>query len=53
MDWIGRNMYWTDSWLDVIEVAKLDGSKRKVLIGSGLKNPRAIVLDPANGLVTV
>ena len=49
VDWIGRNLYWTDSLLDVIEVSKLDGSKRTVLIHSGLQNPRAIIVDPPNG----
>ncbi len=27
VDWIGRKIYWTDSNLDLIEVAELDGSK--------------------------
>ena len=49
VDWMGRNIYWTDSWHDVIEVAKLDGSERKVLISSGLVDPRAIIVDPPNG----
>jgi hypothetical protein len=31
IDWIGENMYWTDYALEHIEVAKLDGTRRKIL----------------------
>lgn len=30
VDWIARNMYWTDTGTDRIEVARLDGRARKV-----------------------
>ena len=49
VDWLGRNIYWTDSRLDTIEVAKLNGSHRRTLISSDLVDPRAIVVDPPNG----
>lgn len=52
MDWIGRNLYWTDSVLDVIEVSGLNGSNRRALISNGLDNPRAILVDPPNGYVS-
>ena len=29
-DWIGRNLYWTDTGTDRIEVARLNGTWRKV-----------------------
>lgn len=51
VDWIGRNLYWTDSALNVIEVSSLNGSNRRALISSGLDNPRAILVDPLNGYV--
>ena len=49
IDWIGRNLYWTDTGLDRIEVARLDGSVRKVIVADGLDEPRALCLDPAKG----
>ena len=32
VDWVARNIYWTDTGTDRIEVARLNGSFRKVLI---------------------
>lgn len=49
VDWVGRNLYWCDKGLDTIEVAKLDGRFRKVLINKGLQEPRGIALNPAYG----
>nr|CAD7262752.1 unnamed protein product [Timema shepardi] len=49
VDWVGRNLYWCDKGLDTIEVSKLDGRYRKVLIKTGLEEPRAITLDPRQG----
>lgn len=49
VDWIGRNLYWCDKGRDTIEVSKLDGRFRKVLIKDGLEEPRAIVVDPSEG----
>ena len=49
VDWIAQNLYWTDTGTDRIEVARVNGSSRKVLISDGLEEPRALCLDPANG----
>ncbi|VDI33223.1 low-density lipoprotein receptor-related protein 1 (alpha-2-macroglobulin receptor) [Mytilus galloprovincialis] len=49
VDWIGKNIYWVESNLDQIEVAKLDGSNRTTLIAGNMISPRAIVLDPRVG----
>jgi len=49
VDHLGRNIFWTDSQLDRIEVARLDGRQRRILFDSGLVNPRAIVADPMRG----
>lgn len=51
VDWIARNLYWIDSNLDQIEVAKLNGKLRTTLIAGGMEHPRAIALDPEQGLV--
>lgn len=49
VDWLGRNIYWTDSRLDAVQVAKLNGSQKRTLVSSNLGNPRAIIVDPPNG----
>ena len=49
IDYLGRNIYWTDTGTNRIEVGKLDGTGRKLLIQDGLDEPRAIVLDEKNG----
>lgn len=49
VDWIARNVYWTDTASNRIEVARLDGSARRVLVSDELDQPRAIVLDPVEG----
>lgn len=49
IDWVSRNMYWTDSELDCIEVSRLNGTSRKRLFERELVNPRAIVVSPQRG----
>lgn len=49
VDWIGQNLYWVESNLDQIEVARLNGSFRRTLIAGDMESPRAIVLDPRFG----
>lgn len=44
-------IYWTDAGLNSIEVSELNGSHRKVLVWSGLDNPRAIALHYTAGLL--
>ena len=46
VDWIGRKLYWTDTGLNTIEVAELDGSSACVLVKIRLDEPRAIAVDP-------
>lgn len=46
VDWVGHNLYWCDKGLDTIEVSKLDGRYRRVLINKNLREPRGIALDP-------
>ncbi|XP_052236453.1 prolow-density lipoprotein receptor-related protein 1-like isoform X3 [Dreissena polymorpha] len=49
VDWIGENIYWVESSLDQIEVAKLDGTNRTTLIAGNMSSPRAIAVDPTKG----
>lgn len=51
VDWIGKNLYWVESNLDQIEVARLNGSFRCTLIAGQMVSPRAIALDPRFGLI--
>ena len=47
VDWVGRNIYWTEYVLETVEVASMDGAHRTVLFSQNVTNPRAIVLDPS------
>ncbi|XP_069773131.1 nidogen-2 isoform X2 [Narcine bancroftii] len=49
IDYLHRRMFWTDSGLDKIETAAIDGSERRVLVDTDLVNPRAIVVDSLSG----
>ena len=49
VDWVARNLYWTDTGTDRIEVSRLNGSSRKDLISKDLDEPRAITLYPSHG----
>lgn len=49
VDIVGRNLYWTDTGTNKLEVSKLDGSYRKALITTGLDEPRDIILDVSKG----
>ncbi|KTG07000.1 hypothetical protein cypCar_00009024, partial [Cyprinus carpio] len=49
VDWVGGNLYWCDKGRDTIEVSKLNGAYRTVLVNTGLREPRAIAVDVRNG----
>lgn len=49
VDWVGGNLYWCDKGRDTIEVSKLNGAYRTVLVNSGLKEPRAVAVDVRYG----
>ena len=51
IDYHGRNIFWTDTGSDRIEVARLDGTFRKVLISHDLDEARDISLDHVNGFM--
>ena len=49
VDWLGRNIYWTDSTDRSINVGDLDGRYKKTLFSSKVNNPRGIVCHPYKG----
>jgi hypothetical protein len=51
VDWLYKHVYWTDTGSDTIKVTNYEGNIVKTLISSGLDDPRAICLDPENGLM--
>jgi len=48
-DWIGQNLYWLDSKLNTIEVAKETGAGRMILVKENITQPRGMCLDPNPG----
>jgi low density lipoprotein receptor-related protein 5/6 len=49
VDWVAHNLYWADTGSKKIEVARLDGTSRKVLLWEGVEEPRSLALDPREG----
>lgn len=45
VDWASKNVYYTDSQLDVIGVTTMDGNYHTPLVKEGLVNPRALAID--------
>ncbi|GFN87816.1 low-density lipoprotein receptor-related protein [Plakobranchus ocellatus] len=50
VDWLGGNLYWTDYGMETIEVVSLTGQHRMVLFSENITNPRAIEIDPRDGV---
>jgi low density lipoprotein receptor-related protein 5/6 len=49
VDWIAQNLYWADFGTERIEMSRLDGSSRKVLVWNDVHDPKSIAIDPAHG----
>lgn len=49
VDWIYKNIYWSDLGSRSIAVANFNGTRRKVLFNIGLKEPASIAVDPLSG----
>lgn len=48
-DWIARNLYWSDTNTRRIEMIRLEGGVRRVLVWQNLIEPRCLALDPERG----
>eukprot|EP00118_Oscarella_pearsei_P028654 m.2638 g.2638 ORF g.2638 m.2638 type:complete len:1003 (+) comp8812_c0_seq1:275-3283(+) len=51
VDWVGGIVYFTDKELDVIGVVSLVGDNPRLLVDTGLEEPRSIALDPEGGVM--
>ena len=51
VDWIARNIYWSDASAHRIEVSRLNGNYRKVLLWENIESPLALAVNPHNGCV--
>ena len=49
VDWVARNLYWTDGRHKSVSVATLDGKYRRTLITTDMGRPRAITVHPKIG----
>lgn len=49
VDWRHDVLYWTDTELNTLDAARLDGSDHKVIISKEIDQPRALALDPLAG----
>ena len=49
VDVVGRNIFWSDTGKDTIEVARLDGAHRKTIVSEGLDEPRALCVFSSKG----
>lgn len=50
IDWVADNIYWSDEKRNCIEVSRLNGSSRYVVL-SYVEKPKTIALDPGAGLL--
>ena len=51
VDWLAHNIYWTDYHRNTIEMARVNGSSRLIIVYKNLYEPKSLVLDPAQGWV--
>lgn len=51
IDWVAGNIYWLDPYYDIIEVARLNGSNRYVIVSGDMDKANGIVVNPIKGYI--
>ncbi|XP_072447647.1 very low-density lipoprotein receptor-like [Chiloscyllium punctatum] len=51
VDWIYKHIYWTDRGTRMISVATFDGTSRKTLFDTDLREPASLAVDPLTGFM--
>ena len=51
VDWVAGNIYWLDPYYDIIEVARLNGSNRYVIVSGDMDKANGIVVNPLKGYI--
>ncbi|RZF33205.1 hypothetical protein LSTR_LSTR009750 [Laodelphax striatellus] len=51
VDWLADNIYFTDTARRVLEVARLNGTSRKVIISENIDEPKSVAVYPSKGLL--
>ena len=46
VDWASNNLYWIESTYQIIEMARMNGSYRYVLVSSNISKPTSLAIDP-------
>lgn len=50
IDWMAKNIYWSDSWTGTISVSRLGFEDQRIVI-SGIIKPMSIAIDPSVGYI--
>lgn len=51
VDWSAKNIYWSDPKHGVIEVSRINGSSRYVILSHEIGKPTTLAVDPSVGLL--
>lgn len=51
IDWVAGNIYWLDPYYDIIEVARLNGTNRYVIVSGDMDKANGIVINPLKGYI--
>lgn len=46
VDWAAGNLYWIESTYQIIEMARMNGSYRYVLVSNNISKPTSLAIDP-------